>query len=148
MLVLKKYEKLKPSSTSDDQLTHVSLLLVLLTMQVSRLLDLIVHSLYSHKEVFLRELVRLLTILDEVFCILVIILIDLMLLNFYNHISCIFFSSSNASDALDKLRFLSVTEPSLLAEGGNLEIRIKPDPDNGTITIRLNLYSKQYFVYL
>ena len=27
--------------------------------QVSRLLDLIVHSLYSHKEVFLRELVRL-----------------------------------------------------------------------------------------
>ncbi|XP_057542680.1 heat shock protein 90-5, chloroplastic [Amaranthus tricolor] len=67
--------------------------------EVSRLLDLIVHSLYSHKEVFLRELV------------------------------------SNASDALDKLRFLSVTEPSLLGEAGELEIRIKPDPDNGTITI-------------
>ncbi|KAB2041485.1 hypothetical protein ES319_D02G151000v1 [Gossypium barbadense] len=67
--------------------------------EVSRLLDLIVHSLYSHKEVFLRELV------------------------------------SNASDALDKLRFLSVTEPSLLGESGELEIRIKPDPDNGTITI-------------
>ncbi|XP_020114769.1 heat shock protein 90-5, chloroplastic-like [Ananas comosus] len=67
--------------------------------EVSRLLDLIVHSLYSHKEVFLRELV------------------------------------SNASDALDKLRFLSVTDPSLLADGGELEIRIKPDPDNGTITI-------------
>lgn len=67
--------------------------------EVSRLLDLIVHSLYSHKEVFLRELV------------------------------------SNASDALDKLRFLSVTEPSLLGETGQLEIRIKPDPDNGTITI-------------
>ncbi|PKA52986.1 Endoplasmin like [Apostasia shenzhenica] len=67
--------------------------------EVSRLLDLIVHSLYSHKEVFLRELV------------------------------------SNASDALDKLRFLSVTDPSLLSEGGELEIRIKPDPDNGTITI-------------
>lgn len=62
-------------------------------------MDLIVHSLYSHKEVFLRELV------------------------------------SNASDALDKLRFLSVTEPSLLGESGELEIRIKPDPDNGTITI-------------
>lgn len=29
-----------------------------LIVQVSRLLDLIVHSLYSHKEVFLRELVR------------------------------------------------------------------------------------------
>ncbi|XVF85729.1 hypothetical protein PTKIN_Ptkin17bG0140700 [Pterospermum kingtungense] len=67
--------------------------------EVSRLLDLIVHSLYSHKEVFLREVV------------------------------------SNASDALDKLRFLSVTEPSLLGDSGELEIRIKPDPDNGTITI-------------
>ncbi|KAE9605622.1 hypothetical protein Lal_00024950 [Lupinus albus] len=67
--------------------------------EVSRLMDLIVHSLYSHKEVFLRELV------------------------------------SNASDALDKLRFLSVTEPSLLGDAGELEIRIKPDPDNGTITI-------------
>ncbi|KAI4357947.1 hypothetical protein L6164_001861 [Bauhinia variegata] len=67
--------------------------------EVSRLMDLIVHSLYSHKEVFLRELV------------------------------------SNASDALDKLRFLSVTEPSLLGDAGGLEIRIKPDPDNGTITI-------------
>ncbi|KAL5179453.1 Heat shock protein 90-5, chloroplastic [Glycine soja] len=67
--------------------------------EVSRLLDLIVHSLYSHKEVFLRELV------------------------------------SNASDALDKLRFLSVTEPSLLGDAGDLEIHIKSDPDNGTITI-------------
>ncbi|KDP31417.1 hypothetical protein JCGZ_11793 [Jatropha curcas] len=67
--------------------------------EVSRLLDLIVHSLYSHKEVFLRELV------------------------------------SNASDALDKLRFLSVTEPSLLGDAGDLEIRIKPDPENGIITI-------------
>ncbi|CAI0463579.1 unnamed protein product [Linum tenue] len=67
--------------------------------EVSRLLDLIVHSLYSHKEVFLRELV------------------------------------SNASDALDKLRFLSVTDPSLLGDAGDLEIRIKSDADNGTITI-------------
>ncbi|KAM5567518.1 heat shock protein 90-5, chloroplastic [Rosa sericea] len=67
--------------------------------EVSRLMDLIVHSLYSHKEVFLRELV------------------------------------SNASDALDKLRFLSVTEPSLLGDAGELQIRIKSDPENGTITI-------------
>lgn len=67
--------------------------------EVSRLLDLIVHSLYSHKEVFLREIV------------------------------------SNASDALDKLRFLSVTDPSLLGNAGELEIRIKPDPENGTVTI-------------
>ncbi|KAF6174905.1 hypothetical protein GIB67_026393, partial [Kingdonia uniflora] len=61
--------------------------------------ELIVHSLYSHREVVLREIV------------------------------------SNASDALDKLRFLSVTEPSLLGDAGKLEIRIKPDPENGTITI-------------
>ncbi|KAJ8570059.1 hypothetical protein K7X08_006636 [Anisodus acutangulus] len=67
--------------------------------EVSRLMDLIVHSLYSHKEVFLRELV------------------------------------SNASDALDKLRFLSLTEPSLLGDSSELEIRVKPDPDNGTITV-------------
>ncbi|KAL0009582.1 hypothetical protein SO802_011084 [Lithocarpus litseifolius] len=73
--------------------------LVSIRVKVSRLLDLIVHSLYSHKEVFLRELV------------------------------------SNASDALDKLRFLSVTEPLLLGDAGDLEIRIKPDQDNGTITI-------------
>jgi len=68
--------------------------------EVSRLLDLIVHSLYSHKEVFLRELV------------------------------------SNASDALDKLRFLSVTDQSLLGDTPDLEIRIKADKDAGTITIQ------------
>ncbi|XP_024528386.1 heat shock protein 90-5, chloroplastic [Selaginella moellendorffii] len=67
--------------------------------EVSRLMDLIVNSLYSHKEVFLRELV------------------------------------SNASDALDKLRFLSVTEPSLLDPNPNLEIRIKADQEKGTVTI-------------
>jgi heat shock protein beta len=43
--------------------------------------------------------------------------------------------SSNASDALDKLRFLSVTDPSVLADGGELEIRIKPDSEAGTLTI-------------
>eukprot|EP00897_Mesotaenium_endlicherianum_P007740 jgi/Mesen1/6995/ME000365S06129 len=71
----------------------------MLSLQVSRLLDLIVHSLYSHKEVFLRELV------------------------------------SNASDALDKLRFLSVTDADLMSAGADLEIRIKADKDAGTITI-------------
>ncbi|GFZ18335.1 chaperone protein htpG family protein [Actinidia rufa] len=80
--------------------------------EVSRLLDLIVHSLYSHKEVFLRELV------------------------------------SNASDALDKLRFLSVTDPTLLGEAGELEIRIKPDPDNGTIIITYGDSSFDVMPYL
>ncbi|KAJ0987885.1 hypothetical protein J5N97_006241 [Dioscorea zingiberensis] len=67
--------------------------------EVSRLMDLIVHSLYSNKEVFLRELI------------------------------------SNASDALDKLRFLSVTEPELSKEAVDLDIRIQTDKDNGIITI-------------
>ncbi|GAA0143704.1 Hsp90 family chaperone [Lithospermum erythrorhizon] len=66
---------------------------------LSRLMDLIVNSLYSNKEVFQREL------------------------------------NSNASDALDKLRFLAVTEPGLLKDGGDLHIRIQADKDHGTITI-------------
>ena len=46
------------------------------------------------------------------------------------------YPTSNASDALDKLRFLSVTEPELVARGGELAIRIRTDPEAGTITIR------------
>lgn len=67
--------------------------------EVSRLMDLIVNSLYSNKEVFLREII------------------------------------SNASDALDKLRFLSVTEPELLKDAVDLDIRIQTDKDNGIVTI-------------
>lgn len=67
--------------------------------EVSRLMDLIVNSLYSNKEVFLRELI------------------------------------SNASDALDKLRFLSVTDSELLKDATDLDIRIQTDKDNGIITI-------------
>lgn len=67
--------------------------------EVSRLLDLIVHSLYSHKEVFLRELV------------------------------------SNASDALDKLRFLSVTDAGLLGTDTELAIKIRADTDKGRLII-------------
>ncbi|KAL8087984.1 heat shock protein 90-6, mitochondrial-like [Apium graveolens] len=67
--------------------------------EVSRLMDLIVNSLYSNKEVFLRELI------------------------------------SNASDALDKLRFLSVTNSELIKDEVDLDIRIQSDKDNGIITI-------------
>ncbi|MBM4364012.1 MAG: molecular chaperone HtpG, partial [Deltaproteobacteria bacterium] len=67
--------------------------------EVSRVLSLVIHSLYSNREVFLRELV------------------------------------SNASDALDKLRFRAVTEPALLPEGHELKLRICPDKAAGTLTL-------------
>ena len=67
--------------------------------EVNRLLDLIVNSLYSNRDVFLRELV------------------------------------SNASDALDKLRFLSVSDPSMMESQGDMKIQIKGDPVAKTLTI-------------
>lgn len=67
--------------------------------EINQLLSLVINSLYSHKEIFLRELV------------------------------------SNASDALDKLRFRAITEPELLANEPALELRIVPDPEKGTLTI-------------
>lgn len=67
--------------------------------ETSRLMDLIVNSLYSNKDIFLRELV------------------------------------SNASDALDKMRFYSVTDASALGDTPDLEIKIKADPENRTLTI-------------
>ncbi|GJN41120.1 hypothetical protein PR202_gn00450 [Eleusine coracana subsp. coracana] len=42
---------------------------------------------------------------------------------------------SNASDALDKLRYLSVTDSNLMKDGSELAIRIQTDKDNGIITI-------------
>ena len=62
-------------------------------------MDLIVNSLYSNKDVFLRELV------------------------------------SNASDALDKIRFKSVQDASVLDADAQLEIRVKADPEANTLTI-------------
>jgi molecular chaperone HtpG len=67
--------------------------------EVSQVLSLVVNSLYSNKEIFLRELV------------------------------------SNASDALDKLRFVALSDPSLLKEGGELKIRLIPDENSRTLTI-------------
>lgn len=66
---------------------------------VSRVLHLVINSLYSNKEIFLRELV------------------------------------SNASDALDKLRFAALTEPALLPAGTELAIRLVPDVAARTLSI-------------
>jgi molecular chaperone HtpG len=66
--------------------------------EVKELLELMVHSLYSNKDIFLRELV------------------------------------SNASDALDKLRFEQLTA-TLGGASGDLHIRIEADPEKRTLSI-------------
>ncbi|KAL9358146.1 hypothetical protein Peur_051399 [Populus x canadensis] len=70
--------------------------------EVSRLMDIIINSLYSNKDIFLRELI------------------------------------SNASDALDKIRFLSLTDKEVLGEGDNakLDIQIKLDKEKKILSIR------------
>ncbi|KAI4366312.1 hypothetical protein MLD38_022201 [Melastoma candidum] len=70
--------------------------------EVSRLMDILVNSLYSNKDIFLRELI------------------------------------SNASDALDKIRFLSLTDKEILGEGDDtkLEIQIKLDKEKKIVSIR------------
>ncbi|MCL4691970.1 MAG: molecular chaperone HtpG [Candidatus Hydrogenedentes bacterium] len=68
--------------------------------EARQLLDLMVHSIYSNKDIFLRELI------------------------------------SNASDALDRRRFQSLTEPHLMPEGTELYIEIEPDPEARTLTVR------------
>ena len=67
--------------------------------EVTKLLSLLAKSLYSNKEVFLRELV------------------------------------SNASDAVDKLRFLSLTNSELTADDPIFSIRVRADEEAGTLTV-------------
>jgi molecular chaperone HtpG len=66
--------------------------------EVRQLLDLMIHSLYSHKDIFLRELI------------------------------------SNASDALDKVRFEAITRPDL-QPAGELEIRLVADAGARTLSV-------------
>lgn len=68
--------------------------------EVKQLLHLMIHSLYSNKEIFLRELI------------------------------------SNASDALDKLRFEALEQPELLGQQADLDIKVEYDTEAGTVTVR------------
>jgi molecular chaperone HtpG len=70
--------------------------------ETKQLLDIMIHSLYTNKDIFLRELI------------------------------------SNASDALDRLRFESLTNPELLETDSNFEIRFDPDKGARTLTISDN----------
>ena len=67
-----------------------------------KLLDLMINSIYTHKEIFLRELI------------------------------------SNASDAIDKLYFRSLTDDSVQMNRGDFEIRLTVDKDARTITVEDN----------
>ena len=67
--------------------------------ETTQLLNLMIHSLYTQREIFLRELI------------------------------------SNASDALDRLRFEALTNPELVPDDHKYEIRLKPDPTAQTLTI-------------
>ena len=69
--------------------------------EVQQLLDLMIHSLYSNKDIFLRELI------------------------------------SNSSDALDKLRFESLTQTEALPEK-ELHIFLEVDPKSRTLTVHDN----------
>ncbi|HOC46840.1 MAG TPA: ATP-binding protein, partial [Syntrophorhabdaceae bacterium] len=70
--------------------------------EIKQLLDLMIHSLYSHKEVFLRELI------------------------------------SNASDAIDRARYESLTNSAILEGGGTWKIKLGIDKDKGTLTVSDN----------
>ncbi|GIL18687.1 MAG: chaperone protein HtpG [Oligoflexia bacterium] len=67
--------------------------------EIKQLLDIVIHSLYSHKEIFLRELI------------------------------------SNSSDALDKLKFQTLTQSDLVPADHKYEIRLETDPDRQLLKV-------------
>lgn len=70
--------------------------------ETKELLNLMIHSIYTNKEIFLRELI------------------------------------SNANDAIDKLKFQSLTNNELLKGDDKFKIEISVDKENGTLTIKDN----------
>lgn len=70
--------------------------------ETKELLNLMIHSIYTNKEIFLRELI------------------------------------SNANDAIDKLKFQSLTDNDILKGDDKFKIEISVDKDNGTLTIKDN----------
>src|SRR5205807_1590173 len=70
--------------------------------ELKQLLHIITHSLYSHREIFLRELI------------------------------------SNASDAINKIKFDSLAHEELLEDNKDWKIKIVADRDQGTLTISDN----------
>src|ERR1700749_5054236 len=70
--------------------------------ELKQLLDLIIHSLYTKKEIFLRELI------------------------------------SNAADALDKVRFESLTNANVLEGNSDWKIKLIADESAGTLTVSDN----------
>ena len=67
-----------------------------------RLLDLMINSIYTHKEIFLREII------------------------------------SNASDAMDKLAYLALTDDSVGMNRGDFKIILTPDKEARTLTVSDN----------
>jgi molecular chaperone HtpG len=67
--------------------------------EISQLLNLVIHSLYSNKDIFLRELI------------------------------------SNASDAIDRVRFEAISDQTLLNGDGDWKIQIIPNAEAKTLTI-------------
>ena len=67
--------------------------------QTQKLLELMIHSVYSDKEVFLRELI------------------------------------SNASDAIDKIRFLALTDETTAQGNHDYRIKLTPNQAEQTLTI-------------
>lgn len=70
--------------------------------ETKELLNLMIHSIYTNKEIFLRELI------------------------------------SNANDAIDKLKFKSLTDTDILKGDDKFKIEISVDKDNRTLTITDN----------